>query len=58
MVLSPEVDKFWQEYIADFGLKGEQLLAYPVYEGFGEHDGSSGGLVRANLRSRNSLRPG
>ncbi|MDI6698592.1 MAG: metallophosphoesterase [Candidatus Saccharicenans sp.] len=55
---SPEVEKFWQEYAADFGLKGEQLLAYPVYEGFGEHDGSSGRLVRNNLRSRNRLRPG
>ncbi len=55
---SPEVEKFWQEYVADFGLKGDQLLAYPVYEGFGEHDGSSGGLVRTNLRSRNRLRPG
>lgn len=55
---SPEVEKFWQEYAADFGLKGDQLLAYPVYEGFGEQDGSSGGLVRANLRSRNRLRPG
>lgn len=55
---SPEVEKFWQEYVADFGLKGDQLLAFPVYEGFGEHDGSSGGLVRSNLRSRNRLRPG
>lgn len=55
---SSEVEKFWQEYVADFGLKGDQLLAYPVYEGFGENDGSSSGLVRANLRSRNRLRPG
>lgn len=55
---SPEVQKFWQEYVEDFGLKGDQLLAFPVYEGFGEHDGSSSGLVRTNLRSRNRLRPG
>ncbi|MBC7350596.1 MAG: metallophosphoesterase, partial [Candidatus Aminicenantes bacterium] len=55
---SPEVQKFWQEYVEDFGLKGDRLLAFPVYEGFGEHDGPSDGLVRTNLRSRNRLRPG
>lgn len=55
---SPEVQKFWQEYVEDFGLKGDRLLAFPVYEGFGEHDGPSKGLVRSNLRSRNRLRSG
>ncbi|MGB4704295.1 MAG: LamG-like jellyroll fold domain-containing protein [Candidatus Saccharicenans sp.] len=54
---SPEVNKFWQQYVEDFGLKGEGLLAFPVYEGFGENDGPSDGLVRTNLRSRNRLRP-
>ncbi|MGQ9800480.1 MAG: LamG-like jellyroll fold domain-containing protein [Candidatus Saccharicenans sp.] len=55
---SPEVQKYWHEYVEDFGLKGDGLLAFPVYEGFGEHDGPSDGLVRTNLRSRNRLRPG
>lgn len=55
---SPEVQKFWQEYVEDFGLKADRLLAFPVYEGFGENDGPSNGLVRSNIRSRNRLRPG
>jgi len=53
-----EAEKFWQQYVEDFGLKGDRLLAFPVYEGFGEHDGPSSGLVRTNLRNRNRLRPG
>ena len=54
---SVEAEKFWQEYVEDFGLKGDKLLAFPVYEGFGEHDGASNGLVRTNLKNRNKLRP-
>ena len=54
---APDVLSTWQEYVDDFGLKGDGLLAYPVYEGFGENDGPSNGLVRNNLKSRNKLRP-
>lgn len=55
---SSEVQKFWQEYVEDFGLNGNGLLAFPVYEGFGENDGPSNGLVRSNIRNRNRQRPG
>lgn len=54
---APDVLNTWQEYSEDFGLKGEGLLAFPVYEGYGENDGPSNGLVRNNLKSRNKLRP-
>lgn len=53
-----DVEKIWQEYVEDYGLIGEKLLAFPVYEGFGENDGTSTGLVRTNLKNRNRLRPG
>jgi len=55
---TPDIEKTWQEYVEDYGLNGDKLLAFPVYEGFGENDGPSSGLVRANLKSRNRLRPG
>jgi len=55
---APDIEKTWQEYVEDYGLNGDKLLAFPVYEGFGESDGPSSGLVRANLKSRNRLRPG
>ncbi|MGC9056918.1 MAG: LamG-like jellyroll fold domain-containing protein [Candidatus Saccharicenans sp.] len=55
---STEVEKFWQEYVEDYGFKGDRLLAFPVYEGFGESDGPSNGLVRTNLKNRNRLRTG
>jgi len=53
-----DVVKTWQEYAEDYGLRGDKLLAFPVYEGFGEHDGPSTGLVRTNLKNRNRLRSG
>jgi hypothetical protein len=53
-----DIEKTWQEYVEDYGLNGDKLLAFPVYEGFGESDGPSSGLVRTNLKSRNRLRPG
>ncbi len=52
-----DIEKIWQEYSEDYGLTGEKLLAFPVYEGFGESDGPSSALVKANLKSRNRLRP-
>ena len=55
---SAEVEKIWQEYVEDYGFKGDRLLAFPVYEGFGENDGPSSGLVRTNLKNRNRLRAG
>ncbi|MBP6908912.1 MAG: metallophosphoesterase [Candidatus Saccharicenans sp.] len=55
---APDIEKTWQEYVEDYGLTGDKLLAFPVYEGFGESDGPSSGLVRVNLKSRNRLRSG
>jgi hypothetical protein len=53
-----DVVKIWQEYAEDYGLRGDKLLAFPVFEGFGENDGPSTGLVRTNLKNRNRLRSG
>jgi cytolysin (calcineurin-like family phosphatase) len=52
--LAPE----WEAFVADYGLHGERLLAYPVFEGFGNHDGPVDGLVRSGIRHRNRERPG
>jgi len=54
---SSDIEKIWQEYSEDYGLNGEKLLAFPIYEGFGESDGPSSALVRTNLKRRNRLRP-
>jgi len=40
------------------GLTGEGRLAFPVYEGFGNHDGGPGSFVRQAIRERNRRRPG
>ena len=49
----------WSRFVEDFGLTGERRLAFPVYEGFGNHDGGAGkSVVREGIRERNRRRPG
>jgi cytolysin (calcineurin-like family phosphatase) len=50
----------WAEFVADYGLTGtDGRLAFPVYEGFGNHDGMTGkSVTRAGVRERNKTRPG
>ncbi len=52
---APEV---WSMVAADYGVRGGSRLLFPVYEGTGNHDGDAGGPVRAEIKSRNRLRPG
>jgi len=42
----------------DIGLLGEARLAFPVFEGFGNHDGGPGSFVREAIRLRNRKRRG
>jgi len=53
----------YQLFLADFGLDGtDELLKYPVFEGWGNHDGPPAGKERngfsfqAQLKRRNQLR--
>lgn len=50
----------WAELCRDFGLTGlDGRLCYPLYEGFGNHDGGPlRSLVRAGIRERNKQRVG
>ncbi len=55
----------WGFFLADFGLDGtDGLLKYPVFEGWGNHDGPPVGRERfgfslqAELKKRNALRKG
>ncbi|MEX1010504.1 MAG: metallophosphoesterase [Balneolaceae bacterium] len=48
----------WQAFLEDYGLTGDRRLQYPVYEGFGNHDGEVDGAVRSGIRERNTNRPG
>jgi hypothetical protein len=50
----------WDEWVADFGLTGKEgHLAFPVYEGIGNHDGGpTKSIPRAKIRERNKLRVG
>ena len=50
----------WTLFTADWGVNGEGRIAYPVYEGFGNHDGSMapGRVVAAGIAERNKTRPG
>jgi hypothetical protein len=51
--------KAWERFCADFGLEGDGRLVFPVYEGFGNHDGGPGrSVVREGIRERNRRRPG
>lgn len=49
----------WDTFVSDYGLTGtEGLLAYPVYEICGNHDGSRGSPVGDGIVERNRRRPG
>ena len=48
--------KEWEEFIRDFGLVGEGRLAFPVYEGFGNHDGGMEHPIRQEIKNRNTRR--
>lgn len=50
----------WKEFTNDYGLTGtDGRLAYPVYEGFGNHDGMTGkSFSRAGIKQRNPGRVG
>lgn len=46
----------WNEYVSLFGLNGDSLLKYNVFESFGNHDGNVDGYVRAQIKKRNKIR--
>lgn len=50
----------WAEFCRDYGLTGEDgRLSFPVYEGFGNHDGGpTRSFVRAGVKERNPRRVG
>jgi cytolysin (calcineurin-like family phosphatase) len=50
----------WAEFCRDYGVTGKDgRLCFPVYEGFGNHDGGPiRSLVRAGTRERNPKRVG
>jgi len=51
--------QIWKRFCADFGLAGDGRLVFPVYEGFGNHDGGPGrSVVRKGIRERNRRRRG
>jgi hypothetical protein len=46
----------WQTFTGDFGVNGEGMLDFPVYETYGNHDGSLGGVVGDGIVERNKQR--
>ena len=50
----------WAEFCRDYGLTGNDgRLCFPVYEGFGNHDGGPAkSFVRAGIKERNPMRVG
>ena len=46
----------WSSFTNDWGLTGERRLAFPVYEGYGNHDDPST-LIKQSIIARNLLRP-
>ncbi len=50
----------WAEFVQDYGLTGaDGRLGYPMYEGFGNHDGMTGkSFSRAGIKERNPKRLG
>jgi cytolysin (calcineurin-like family phosphatase) len=50
--------KEWEEYTCDFGVVGEGRIAFPVYEGFGNHDGGLEHGIRQLIKDRNAQRAG
>jgi len=55
---APDAGEFWAAFAADYGAAGEGRLAFPVYEGAGNHDGDPGRPVREGIKGRNPGRPG
>jgi hypothetical protein len=47
----------WIAFTNHYGVNGEGLLAYPVYELHGNHDGPLGNVVRNGIRKRTARRP-
>lgn len=45
----------WTAFTNDWGLNGERLLRFPLYEGFGNHDAHND-FVPSAIRARNPLR--
>jgi len=46
----------WPQFLRDYGLSGEGRLAFPLYAGFGHHDGGpDNSVVRTRIRDRNRL---
>lgn len=48
----------WKLFVEDYGIHGERRIKYPVFEGFGNHDGPVDGPVRLGLKERNLKRNG
>jgi len=46
----------WDRWAADWGINGERLIKYPVFEGFGNHDGGPASFVREAIKARNPAR--
>ena len=57
-ILDQPSDSAFREFEEDYGLTGEALLSYPVYETFGNHDGGISQVVRQAIIRRNPGRPG
>lgn len=58
---NPETAKAqWAEFCRDYGLTGaDGRLCYPLYEGFGNHDGGpTKSITRAGIKERNAGRVG
>ena len=50
----------WLAFTNDWGMKGDRLLAFPIFEGFGNHDLATPAtaFVRDAIKARNRVRPG
>jgi len=53
-----DAGEVWASFWRDFGVSGDARLAYPVYEGVGNHDGDPDRPVRLGVKARNRLRAG
>ena len=56
----PNAEDSWEEFVHDYGLTGEDgRLVFPVYEGFGNHDGGPAKSYNRNqIKQRNKTRVG
>lgn len=48
----------WKAFEAAYGVSGEGYCQYPVFEGFGNHDGNADRPPRLGVKARNARRPG